>query len=94
MNSQIKIVDEFLSEEDLKKVINKYNVQDVPIWGLQSSGFKPEQLKFLKCDLSDDEFYNTYLYEKVVNQLQGHYEFGVGTPSTSDLFGDLLQTRG
>ncbi len=75
MNSQIKIVDEFLSEEDLKKVINKYNVQDVPIWGLQSSGFKPEQLKFLKCDLSDDEFYNTYLYEKVVNQLhQGHYE--------------------
>ena len=75
MNSQIKIVDEFLSEEEFIKVVSKYKNKDATKWELQSSSFKPDELQFLKCDLSDDEFYNTYLYKKVVNQLhQGHYE--------------------
>ena len=74
MNSEVKIVDEFLSEEDLKKAIDEYNTKGISKWVLQSSGFKPDELQFLKCDLDDDKFYSTYLYEKVVNQLdQGQY---------------------
>ena len=69
MNSEIKIVDNFLEGKDLQKIISN----DLT-WKLQKSNNGKKELTFLsskKCD----EFFNTYLFGKVGEKLdRGYYK--------------------
>ena len=66
MNSEIKIIDNFLEKKDFKKIVS-----DDPAWNLQTSNPGKEELPFLYSDLTDESFFNSYLYDKVVEQLDG-----------------------
>ena len=73
MNSNIKIIDNFLDQKDYKKVIEVRN--DIS-WVLQSSN--PDNhvgvFRFLFSDLKDDPFFIDYLFSKVADQLgKGSY---------------------
>ena len=66
MNSEIKIIDNFLEKKDFKKIVS-----DDPAWNLQTSNAGEGELPFLYSDLTDESFFNSYLYDKVVEQLDG-----------------------
>ena len=75
MNSEIKIVDNFLNEEE-----HKIFGQNAPkcLWKLQKSlaGNKDtsdmsKELPFLYSVLTNNDFFNSYLFDKVVEQLDG-----------------------
>ena len=68
MNSEIKIVDNFLDEEDFKKIIN---IIGYTSWGLQSSSEfeSTKESSFLYSNLTDESFFNGYLFDKVIGQL-------------------------
>ena len=74
MNSEIKIVDNFLDEEDFKKIIN---IIGYTSWGLQSSSEfeSTKESSFLYSNLTDESFFNGYLFDKVVEKLdKGDYK--------------------
>ena len=68
MNSEIKIVDNFLDEEDFKKIIN---IIGYTSWGLHSSSEfeSTKESSILYSNLTDESFFNGYLFDKVVGQL-------------------------
>ena len=67
---KIKIIDNFLSVDDLKIIIK--NISDLS-WVTQSS--KPEDnSSFLMSDVSHQEFFNNYLYKKVTSTLKKDVE--------------------
>ena len=68
MNSEIKIVDNFLDKDDLVKIDSC--LEDVR-WVLQTSKGKKEELTFLFSEKTDDPFFNSYLYDKVAEKLDG-----------------------
>ena len=55
MNSQIKIVDNFLDRKDIQKITSN----DLT-WKLQTSNRGKGELTFLSSSKKGDEFYNTY----------------------------------
>ena len=69
MNSEIKIVNNFLDEEDFEKIINIIGKDTY--WILQASKDIKKGSTFLYSDLTDKSFFNGYLYDKVVGQLDG-----------------------
>ena len=66
MNSEIKIVDNFLDEKDIQKITSNRLT-----WNLQTSNPVKGELSFLMSEKTDDPFFNSYLYDKVVEQLDG-----------------------
>ena len=68
MNSEIKIVDNFLDKNDLVKI---HSCLEDMRWRLQKSNPDKEELTFLFSEKTDDPFFNSYLYDKVVEQLDG-----------------------
>ena len=70
----VKIVDNFLDPIDFKKVEEKcYN----PLieWKVQRSvSINKEHLDFLMSEVSNEEFYNKYLFDKVKQHLDGEYK--------------------
>ncbi len=68
MNSQIKIVDNFLDRKDIQKITSN----DLA-WKLQTSNRGKGELTFLSSSKKGDEFYNTYLFDKVVEKLEEGY---------------------
>jgi len=68
MNSEIKIVDNFLDENDLVKIHSC--LKDMR-WRIQKSHPNKEELTFLFSEKTDDPFFNDYLYDKVIEQLDG-----------------------
>ena len=66
MNSEIKIIDNFLERKDFQKIVSVN-----PAWNLQTSNPVKGELPFLYSDLTDESFFNSYLYDKVVEQLDG-----------------------
>ena len=69
MNSEIKIVDNFLEESDFNQLTSYSN--DIKEWQLQKSNPNKEELDFLMSDITYDPFFSDYLYDKVVEQLDG-----------------------
>ena len=70
MNSEIKIVDNFLDQKDIQKITSN----DLT-WNLQTSNRGKEELTFLSSNKTGDEFFNTYLFDKVVEKLdKGDYK--------------------
>ena len=68
----IKIVDNFLDRIDFKKVFDYVNDKE---WVIQrSDGRNRDHLQFLMREVSDDEFFNSYLFDKVKEQLDGDYK--------------------
>ena len=68
----IKYVDNFLDKIDFKKV--KERILDAS-WNLQRSDTtNKEHLDFLMLDVSNEEFYNKYLFDKVKQHLDGEYK--------------------
>ena len=74
----IKIVDNFLDPIDLKKVQNYTftNPHTPKKWKIQQSNVDREDAsnQFLECEASDDEYFNTYLWNKVKKHLDGNYK--------------------
>ena len=68
MNSEIKIVDKFLDKSDFDKVYSSFSQEN---WRLQTSARKVEDLTFLMSEKTDDPFFNSHLFDKVVEQLDG-----------------------
>tara|TARA_B100000131_G_C17851615_1_gene506165 strand:- start:140 stop:664 length:525 start_codon:yes stop_codon:yes gene_type:complete len=68
MNSEIKIVDNFLEESDFNQVTSFFKEK----WSLQTSNGIVEELPFLYSELTGQSFFNTYLFYKVVEQLDGN----------------------
>ena len=58
MNSEIKIVDNFLEESDFNQVTSFFKEK----WSLQTSNGIVEELPFLHSELSGQSFFNTYLF--------------------------------
>ena len=70
MNSEIKIVDNFLEGKDIQKIISN----DLT-WRLQKSNNGKKELTFLEASKKCDEFFNTYLFGKVREKLdRGYYK--------------------
>jgi hypothetical protein len=73
----IKIVDNFLDPIDLKRVVSNLSYKE---WSFQVSdrndlpGILISSEVFLMSDVSDDEFFNSYLYKKLKEHLDGEYE--------------------
>ena len=68
MNSEIKIVDNFLEESDFNQVTSFLKEN----WRLQTSTLNVKELPFLYSELTGQSFFNTYLFYKVVEQLDGN----------------------
>ena len=69
----IKIVDNFLDRIDLKKV--QQRLEYPAKWKVQRSDpTKKEHLEFIMLDVSNEEFYNKYLFDKVKQHLDGEYK--------------------
>ena len=68
MNSEIKIVDNFLEESDFNQVTSFLKEN----WRLQTSTLNVKELPFLYSELTGQSFFNTYLFYKVVEQLEGN----------------------
>ena len=72
MNSEIKIVDNFLDKNDFDKVYSSSLEQN---WIMQKSNRNKEELTFLMSDITYDPFFSDYLYDKVVEKLdKGDYK--------------------
>tara|TARA_B100000131_G_C17672984_1_gene433210 strand:- start:24 stop:509 length:486 start_codon:yes stop_codon:yes gene_type:complete len=70
MNTEIKIVDNFLDQKDIQKITTN-NLT----WNLQTSNLGKGELTFLMSEKTDDKFFNTCLFDKVVDKLdKGSYE--------------------
>jgi len=69
---EIKIFDNFLSQDDLT-IIHNY-VKCVNSWGIQTSTNKNSPNEFLYYDVSNEEYFNTYLCEKIKEKLKFSYE--------------------
>ena len=70
----IKIVDNFLDKIDLKRVGEKC-YDPLVEWEVQRSiSTNKENLDFLYLDVSNEEFYNKYLFDKVKQHLDGEYK--------------------
>ena len=70
MNSEIKIVDNFLDGKDIQKITSN----DLT-WNLQTSNRGKGELTFLSSNKTGDKFFNTYLFDKVVEKLdKGDYK--------------------
>ena len=68
----VKIVENFLDPIDFQKVEEATNVKT---WEIQRSDpWNKTQLDFLFLNKTDDDFFNTYLYKKVKEHLDGKYE--------------------
>ena len=68
----VKIVENFLDPIDFQKVEEATNVKT---WEIQRSDpWTKTQLDFLFLNKTDDDFFNTYLYKKVKEHLDGKYE--------------------
>ena len=68
----IKYVDNFLDKIDFKKV--KERILNAS-WNLQRSvTTNKEHLEFLMLEVSNEEFYNKYLFDKVKQHLDGEYK--------------------
>tara|TARA_Y100000590_G_scaffold135634_1_gene155247 strand:- start:151 stop:648 length:498 start_codon:yes stop_codon:yes gene_type:complete len=68
----IKIIDNFLDPIDLKKVIGETSCQE---WKIQQTDIrKSNHLPFLIREVSHDEFFNSYLFNKVKDELDGDYK--------------------
>ena len=60
---EIKIIDNFLDKIDLKRVINSTNEKS---WVIQKSYVnKEDHLQFLYLDVTDEEFFNKYLFKQI-----------------------------
>ena len=60
---EIKIIDNFLDKIDLKRVINSTNEKS---WMIQkSTPTRLDHLEFLYLDVTDDEFFNKYLFKQI-----------------------------
>ena len=72
MNSEIKIIDNFLLRKDLEKITNPTLLN----WWMQiSNSDSGDGLEFLSSNKTDDQFFNTYLFDKVIEKLNvGFYE--------------------
>ena len=68
MNSEIKIVNNFLDKNDFNKVYSSSLKEN---WIIQRSNPDKEELTFFMSEKTDDPFFNSYLYDKVVEQLDG-----------------------
>ena len=70
MNSEIKIVDNFLEESDFNQVTSFLKEN----WRLQTSTLNVKELPFLYSELTGQSFFNTYLFGKVAEILdRGYY---------------------
>ena len=68
----VKYVDSFLDKIDFKKV--KERTVDAS-WTLQCSDpTNKDNMDFLYLDVSNEEFYNKYLFDKVKQYLDGEYK--------------------
>ena len=66
----MRIVDNFLEEKDIQKITSN----DLP-WNLQKSNHGKKELPFLFSEKTDNPFFNTYLFDKVVEKLdKGDYK--------------------
>ena len=68
----VKYVDSFLDKIDFKKVVDRtVNAS----WNIQRSiSTNEEHFDFLYLDVSNEEFYNKYLFDKVKQHLDGEYK--------------------
>ena len=70
----IKVVDKFLDPIDLKKVAAATDDKE---WNFQRSDPRNKNHGiFLMRDVSDDKFFNTYLFDKVKEHVDGDYKLG------------------
>ena len=69
---EIKIIDNFLDKIDLKRVINSTNEKS---WMIQkSTPTRLDHLEFLYLDVTDDEFFNKYLFKQIEKHLDKKYD--------------------
>ena len=68
MNSEIKIVDNFLEESDFNEVTSFFKQN----WKLQTSTPNQKELPFLYSELTGNSFFNSYLFYKIIEQLDGN----------------------
>ena len=69
---EVVSIDNFLDKIDFKKVVDR--TIDA-LWGVQRSDpINKENMDFLYLDVSNEEFYNKYLFDKVKQHLDGEYK--------------------
>lgn len=68
---EIKIFNDFLSEDDLDLISNY--VKRINSWDIQTST-KNSSSQFLYYDVSSEEYFNTYLCEKIKKKLEFNYK--------------------
>ena len=71
---EIKIIDNFLDKIDLKRVINSTDEKSWVI--LKSYVNKEDHLQFLYLDVTDEEFFNKYLFKQIEKHLDKKYDIG------------------
>ena len=71
---EIKIIDNFLDKIDLKRVIDATYKRS---WTIQKSYSHVEShLEFLSLDVTDEEFFNKYLFKQIEKHLDKKYDIG------------------
>ena len=69
---EVKIVEDFLESSDFDKVTER--LQYPASWRMQSSDGEDGSQQFLYLDVSEEKYFNTYIFKQIKKHLDGEYK--------------------